>query len=139
MTAMDAPPGTVWSILANGWSYSDWVVGTAHIRAVDATWPATGSDLHYDVGPWPASRKEFTRVLQVKAGARLVLAARLWPAGQVTVEIVLTGMPDGGTRVELTETPAHGPIKWLHNPLQNIMLAKRNQASLARLTDLARR
>ena len=30
-----ARPEQVFAVLADGWSYSDWVDGTAHIRSVD--------------------------------------------------------------------------------------------------------
>jgi hypothetical protein len=30
----------VWDVLADGWSYSGWVVGNSRIRAVSASWPA---------------------------------------------------------------------------------------------------
>ena len=50
----------VFAVLADGWSYSDWVVGTAHIRAVDEGWPAPGSVLHHTAGPWPFSLRDRT-------------------------------------------------------------------------------
>jgi hypothetical protein len=31
----------VWDVLANGWTYSGWVVGNSRIRAVDPAWPRT--------------------------------------------------------------------------------------------------
>lgn len=31
-----ATPEQVFAVLAHGWSYSNWVTGTSHMRAVDA-------------------------------------------------------------------------------------------------------
>ena len=47
---IDAPPEQVWAVLADGWTYSDWVVGTVHVRDVDDDWPRVGSELHHQ-GP----------------------------------------------------------------------------------------
>ncbi|MDT5282412.1 MAG: hypothetical protein QOJ20_3607 [Mycobacterium sp.] len=30
----------VWDVLADGWTYSGWVVGNSRIRAVSSNWPA---------------------------------------------------------------------------------------------------
>ncbi len=37
---IDASPDSVFAVLADGWHYSNWVVGTSHVRAVQADWPA---------------------------------------------------------------------------------------------------
>ncbi len=47
-------PADVFSVLADGWLYSGWVVGASRIRAVDEQWPAVGSKIHHSVGSWPA-------------------------------------------------------------------------------------
>lgn len=41
-TKCDAAPAVVWSLLADGWSYSLWVPGTQVIRGVEADWPRPG-------------------------------------------------------------------------------------------------
>ncbi|MEE3920737.1 hypothetical protein V2I01_28445 [Micromonospora sp. BRA006-A] len=69
-------------MLADGWTYSDWVVGTAHVRDVDDTWPRVGSRLHHRAGPWPFSLQDKSTVLECRAPHRLVLRAGLWPAGR---------------------------------------------------------
>ena len=30
----------VWDVLADGWTYSGWVVGNSRIRAVSSNWPS---------------------------------------------------------------------------------------------------
>jgi hypothetical protein len=33
----------VWDVMADGWTYLQWVVGNSRMRAVDPDWPAPGS------------------------------------------------------------------------------------------------
>ncbi len=40
----------LFAVLSDGWTYSGWVVGTSHIRAVDAAWPAVGARIHHASG-----------------------------------------------------------------------------------------
>jgi len=40
---MEATPEEIFAVLADGHAYDDWVVGAKQIRAVDADWPAKGS------------------------------------------------------------------------------------------------
>ena len=70
---VDADADEVFAVLADGWTYSDWVVGTAHIRAVDEQWPQRGSHLHHKAGPWPVSLKDRSTVLECEPGRMLLL------------------------------------------------------------------
>jgi hypothetical protein len=46
--------------------------------------------------------------------------------------------PDGeGSLVTMSEAPTHGIGSWLDNPLQRLVLRRRNLESLARLASLA--
>ncbi len=132
-----APP-VVFAVLADGWLYSDWVVGTSHVRAVDASWPAEGAKLYHAVGVWPLVMRDETVVEQVDIDRLLVLTAKGRPLGQarVTIDLQIDG---GGTAVKMTETPIAGPGRWLNNPLLQAVLTRRNVESLARLTALAER
>ncbi len=133
---IDATPQEIWSVLADGWLYTGWVVGASHIRAVDDTWPAVGSKLHHAVGAWPVQIKDSTSVLESEPNRHLVLQARGWPAGEAKVELTLE--PDGvNTLVRIGETPTNGPGKWLNNPLQQKLLEARNREALSRLEALA--
>jgi uncharacterized protein YndB with AHSA1/START domain len=132
-----APPERVFAVLADGWSYSDWVVGTAHIRNVDADWPAKGSRLHHKAGPWPVSLRDHTEVLSCTAPSELVVQPHLWPLGEATVTIRLTPVGDGATRVTMTEEFAAGPLRWLRTKIDDLALHYRNRESLRRLADLA--
>ena len=37
----------VWDVVADGWTYSQWVVGNTRMRAVDPRWPERGSKIHH--------------------------------------------------------------------------------------------
>src|SRR5690348_2165381 len=76
-----APVERVYSVLSDGWSYSDWVVGTAHIRDVDAGWPAPGSRVHHKAGPWPLSIRDRSESLACEPGRMLLLKVHVWPLG----------------------------------------------------------
>jgi uncharacterized protein YndB with AHSA1/START domain len=131
-----ASPEEVFAVLANGWYYSGWVVGTSHMRAVEPEWPAVGSRLFHASGVWPAALRDETQVEDVSPSERLVMTARGRPLGEARVELTLTA--DGtGTLVRMNETPTSGPGRWIHNPLNERMLVRRNIESLARLAAIA--
>lgn len=47
---INATPQDVFAVIADGWAYGNWVVGTSHMRAVETDWPAAGSRLFHSVG-----------------------------------------------------------------------------------------
>jgi uncharacterized protein YndB with AHSA1/START domain len=133
-----ASPRDVFAVLADGWTYSNWVVGTSHMRAVEATWPQAGSKLHHASGVWPLALRDESEVTASEPPHRLALTVRGRPFGEAAVEITVT--PEaGGSRVVMLETPVSGPGKWLHNPVSELLLVRRNVETLARLTTLAER
>lgn len=131
------PPGQVFAILRDGWSYSDWVVGTAHIRDVDKDWPSPGTSLYHTVGPWPLSIKDRSTVLSCEEPLKLTLRAGLWPAGEAIVTFQLTPLDGGATRVTLREEFSAGPLRTMRNRLNDLILHRRNREVLRRLADLA--
>ena len=134
---MRAPADQIYAILADGWTYSDWVVGTAHIRDVDASWPAVGSKLHHKVGPWPLSLEDASTVVAVDPGRSLTLRAGLWPLGEATVRIELVPVDRENTRVTMHEDFDAGPLRWVKNKINDLMLHARNAEALRRLAELA--
>lgn len=129
---IDAPPARVFDVLSDGWSYSNWVVGTSHIRAVETEWPAVGSKLYHATGPWPLVTRDTTEVTGVEPDRSLELTARGAPLGVATIAIALE--PDGdGCRVTLDEHPISALARRLHNPMADAVLTRRNQESLLRL------
>jgi uncharacterized protein YndB with AHSA1/START domain len=129
---IDAAPGDVFATLADGWTYSNWVVGTSHIRAVDAEWPVQGSRLYHAVGAWPLMTRDMTEVRSVSTDKQLVLLACGSRMGNALVTIDLEP-ENGGTRITMHEEPESGPALWLHTPLNAAVLARRNHESLMRL------
>jgi len=134
-----APPERVFAVLADGWTYSDWVVGTAHIRDVDPGWPAAGSRIHHKAGPWPLSLHDETRVISADPPHRLVLKVKLWPLGEATATFTLTADPSGGTRVALVEDFDRGPLHWLRTKANDLLMHGRNREALRRLADIVER
>lgn len=133
-----APPTRVFEVLADGWLYSNWVVGTSHMRAVADTWPAVGSKLHHASGLWPLALHDETEVDQVEPGCSLELTVRGRPFGEAKVAMTLVAQ-DGGTRVRMFEAPTKGPGRWLHNPASEALLLRRNSEALVRLAAIAER
>jgi NAD(P)-dependent dehydrogenase (short-subunit alcohol dehydrogenase family) len=127
----------VWSVLAEGWSYAMWVVGTARVRAVDDGWPSTGTQIHHSVGVWPLLLNDSTSALESRAPERLVLEARGWPLGKahVTVEV----RPDGPRScvVSIREDAVAGPGTLVPKPVRQAMIVPRNREALRRLALLA--
>ncbi|MFC0005400.1 SRPBCC family protein [Micromonospora siamensis] len=134
---IQAPPEQVFKVLSDGWTYSDWVVGTAHVRDVDPDWPRVGTQLHHRAGPWPLSLQDASTVLLCDAPHRLVLRAGLWPAGEAIVSFALEPVGAGATRVRLGEDFAAGPLRWFRNKLNDLVLHQRNKETLRRLSDIA--
>jgi hypothetical protein len=134
-----APPEKVYEVLADGWTYSDWVVGTAHIRDVDQDWPAPGSRIHHKAGVWPLSVRDHTVAVDREPGSWLVLQPHLWPLGEMRVTITLSSVGDGNTKITLAEEFDEGPLRWARTKVNDLVLHRRNRESLRRLADLAAR
>jgi uncharacterized protein YndB with AHSA1/START domain len=135
---VDAPPADVFAVLADGWSFSNWVVGASHMRAVNSSWPAPGSRIFHAIGAWPVMRRDDTVVEEVEDQRRLVLTARGRPFGTARIVLELQER-DGGCEVRMDEGPVSPGARWLHNRLTDAALSRRNAESLARLAALAER
>ncbi|GAA3335019.1 SRPBCC family protein [Amorphoplanes nipponensis] len=136
---VQASPEQIFAVLADGWTYSDWVVGTVHIRDVDEHWPQVGAQLHHKAGPWPLSLHDSSTVLAVVPNRSLKLRAGLWPLGSAVVEIILDPLTAGGTRITMKEDFEAGPLLFVRNKLNDLVLHRRNIESLRRLTDIVLR
>jgi uncharacterized protein YndB with AHSA1/START domain len=134
---LPAPPERVWQVLADPYSYGDWVVGSDTIRGADPEWPAKGSKLHHRVGVGPIKVDDNTEVLESEPPRRLVLQARARPLGTARVVLELEPDGEGRTRVRMIEEPGDLLSRLVHNPLFDWLLAKRNELSLGRLGRLA--
>jgi uncharacterized protein YndB with AHSA1/START domain len=135
---IQAIPEDVFEVLSDGWSYSNWVVGTSHMRAVGDQWPNVGSKLFHSSGVWPAALRDETEVEEVVTNERLVMMARGRPFGEARVKVHLR-LRGTGTHVVLIEEPVSGPGAWVDNPVSEMLLRRRNIEALARLAAIAER
>src|SRR5918995_5205511 len=102
----------VWNVIADGWTYSQWVVGNTRMRAVDPAWPAPGSTIHHTIGVWPAVLNDETVVESCTPQEELVLLAKGRPFGAARISLRLFDTPCG-CRVEMAEVPVGGPLNWI--------------------------
>ncbi|OBJ47721.1 SRPBCC family protein [Mycobacterium sp. 1423905.2] len=128
----------VWDVMANGWTYSQWVVGNSRTRAVDPNWPEPGSEIRHSIGVWPLLIDDKTVVESCTPGEELVLHARGGLAGGARITLRLSDIPEG-CRVEMIEVPASGPGSLIPNRLALAAVYPRNRECLWRLAALAER
>ena len=119
----------MWDVLANGWTYSGWVVGNSRIRAVSPDWPAPGARILHSIGTWPA-------VIDDETGEELVLLAKIRPAAEARITLQLTDIP-GGCRVAMTEVAVSAPLRWVPDSVQLTAVAPRNRECTWRLAMIA--
>ncbi len=128
----------VWDVLANGWNYSQWVVGNTRMRAVDPRWPAPGSTIHHTIGVWPVVLNDETEVESSTPLEELVLLAKSRPFGGARIVLRLSDTQTG-CRIEMAEVPVGGPLNLLPRRLALAAAYPRNRECLARLAALAER
>jgi Polyketide cyclase / dehydrase and lipid transport len=128
----------VWNVIADGWTYSQWVVGNTRMRAVDPSWPAPGSTIHHTIGIWPAVLNDETQVESSTPLEELVLLAKGRPLGGARITLRLK---DAGEEccVEMAEVPVGGPLNLVPRRLALAAAHPRNRECLARLAALAER
>lgn len=130
-----ATASEIFLVLADGWTYSDWVVGTAHMRSVDPEWPSAGSRLRVQTGTWPLLKEGVTESLKCRPPHSLVVRPKLWPLGELTVEFTLLER-ERGTLVGLREEVTGGPMRFLRTRLDDAVLHLRNREALRRLAEV---
>jgi hypothetical protein len=96
--------------MADGWTYSQWVVGNSRMRAVDPHWPDAGRTIHHSIGVWPALLNDSTVVLSSSPLRELVLLANGRPFGKARVTLRRFDTDVGGCRIEMSEVPASAPL-----------------------------
>lgn len=126
----------VGEVLAHGWLFGLWVVGSSRIRDVDAGWPAEGAKIHHSFGVWPVLIDDVSECVAWQPDRRLALLARGWPAGEASVELTIEDRA-AGCRVTMTEDAVKGPGTLIPRPLRSIVLNWRNTEALRRLEYLA--
>ena len=126
----------VWDVLADGWTYSGWVVGNSRIRAVSSNWPAPGSRILHSIGAWPAVINDETVVESSVSGEELVLLAKVRPAAEARITMRANDIP-GGCRVEMTEVAVSRPLRWVPDSVQLTGVAPRNRECTWQLAMIA--
>lgn len=129
----------VWDVLADGWTYSQWVVGNSRMRAVDADWPAPGTTIRHSIGMWPLVVNDETVVEECTPLEELVLHAKGGLFGGARIVLRLTDLRGGGCRIEMSEFPVSGPGKIMPNRLADLAVWPRNRETVWRLGALAER
>ena len=128
----------MWAILADGHTYSDWVVGSAESRMVEPDYPSPGSRLHHTQFLPKVGVKDTSTVLEAEEPRHLLLEVRVRP---LLVSKVQFQLEDQGGETELTmwEWGTGGPLPKLMGPLFELSLRLRNAETLRRLRKLAER
>ena len=129
----------VWAVIADGWTYSQWVVGNSRMRAVDPNWPQTGSTISHSVGVWPLLIDDVTVVEDCQPMEQLVLQAKGRPFGKARITLRLFDIDDGGCRIEMAEVPVGAPMGWVPNRLALAAAVPRNRECTRRLAAIAER
>lgn len=134
---VEASVERVFDVLAHGWYYASWVVGTSRVRAVDEGFPAVGTRIHHSVGSWPVMLHDYTEVLDADPPHRLALRARGWPAGEAVVDLELLPLGPDRCCVAIREDVVRGPGTLVPLPLRTALVLPRNREALRRLAFLA--
>ena len=129
----------VWEVIADGWTYSQWVVGNSRMRAVDPEWPEPGSTIRHSVGVWPVLLDDSTVSVECIPGEKLVMIANGRPFGKARITLVLSDVDGGGCRIEMAEVPITPPLNWLPKRASLAAAFPRNRECTWRLAALAER
>lgn len=129
----------VWAAIADGWTYSQWVVGNSRMRAVDPKWPEVGSTIRHSVGVWPLLLDDVTVVEDCQPLHRLVLLAKGRPFGKARITLRLFDIDRGGCRIEMAEVPVGAPMGWVPKRVALAAAFPRNRECTSRLATIAER
>jgi hypothetical protein len=129
----------VWAVIADGWTYSQWVVGNSRMRAVDPNWPHAGSTIRHSVGVWPLLLDDVTIVEDCQPLQELVLLAKGRPFGKARITLRLSDIDGGGCRIEMAEVPVGAPLGWIPKRVALAAAFPRNRECTWRLAAIAER
>jgi uncharacterized protein YndB with AHSA1/START domain len=129
-------PEDVFRVLADGWQFPSWVVGSSRMRDVAEEWPRPGSRLQHSFGVWPVLIDDATIAFEYDPPRRLVLKARGWPIGEARVELQVKSHPEGAL-VRIQEEAVTGPGRLIPRWVLDVFLQLRNAETLHRLAYLA--
>ncbi|WP_407561757.1 SRPBCC family protein [Streptomyces sp. 184] len=128
-------PAQVWTVLADGSRYAEWVVGTASSEPVRGRWPEVGAAIGYEVRLGPLRLANETVVRRCVEGSVLEMEANAGALG--TARIALEVHPWGeNTLVTVDEHPLRGMARTLHNVGVEALIQLRHRTMLARLAHI---
>ncbi|CAL9340265.1 hypothetical protein SUDANB58_00253 [Streptomyces sp. enrichment culture] len=130
-----ASPETVWSVIADGNRYAQWVVGTSESRPRRGQWPRLGAAITYEVSLGPVRLSNETVVRRCVEGSVLELEAKAGPLGTARIAIELRSWGEH-CLVIVDEHPLRGAGGTLHNAALEPLIQLRHRAMLARLARL---
>ncbi len=131
-----SPPSRVWSLLANGLRYGEWVSGTQRVITADPGWPEVGSRLQVRVGLGPLTLEDTCVVRICEPERRLELEAKADPFGAARIAMNL--VPWGGNTLFLLEWhPLRGPGTRMHGLPVDYIVSIRNGMMLTKLARIA--
>ncbi|MFD5134318.1 SRPBCC family protein [Streptomyces olindensis] len=128
-------PSAVWTVLADGGRYADWVVGTSDAHVVRGQWPQTGAAIRYEVWLGPVRLCNETVVRRCEEGLCLELEAHAGVLGTARIAIELRPWGEY-CLVIVDEHPLQGAGGRLHNVGFETLIQLRHRAMLARLARL---
>lgn len=129
-------PSEVWSLLADGSRYGEWVTGTQRVLTVDPHWPDVGARLRVRVGMGPATLDDDVVVRICEPERRLELEARAEPFGAARIAMRL--IPWGEhTLFVIDWHPLRGPDTRMHGLPVDYVVAIRNGMMLTKLARIA--
>lgn len=134
-----ASRGQVWAVMADGWTYSQWVVGNSRMRSVDPNWPQVNSTIAHSIGVWPLLLDDLTVVEDCRPLEQLVLLAKGRPFGKARITLRLFDIEGGGCRIEMAEVPVGAPMGWLPHRVALAAAFPRNRECTRRLAAIAER
>lgn len=133
-----ASPQQVWAVIADGWTYSQWVVGNSRMRGVDKDWPAPDSVIEHSIGIWPLVINDRTIAEASHRYRDITLLAELGPFGAARITLTLAENATG-CLVEMEEIPVRGPMSLIPDRAAELAVYPRNLECLRRLAALAER
>ncbi|MEV7454123.1 SRPBCC family protein [Streptomyces nigra] len=129
-------PSEVWSLLADGSRYGEWVTGTQRVLTVDPHWPDVGARLRVRVGMGPVTLDDDVVVRICERERRLELEARAEPFGAARIAMRL--IPWGEhTLFVIDWHPLRGPGTRMHGLPVDYVVAIRNGMMLTKLARIA--
>lgn len=130
---VDASLQDTFAVLADPWSYGDWVVGAREIRDAEEAFPEPGSLFHHTQGVGPLGLKDSTSVIDARPPGWLLLEVRIRPFLVGEVEFRLRSEDGQGTHVVMEERPVGGLLGRYPNPVLDVLIRLRNTETLRRL------